>query len=128
MSKVNDKAFTLVEILVIVGIIAILSAIAIPNVIRARINANETAAKATLKTIANALENYYAVNTEYPTDVNDLMGDVPPYLNKDYFSGIHHGFNFTASTTIATYTVSATPSNTNMGSTTYTITTGAVYQ
>ena len=118
--------FTLVEMTLVVGIIGVLSAIALPNLLRNRMSANEAMAQATLKTIASALENYYAVNTRYPADTNTLLTSAPPYLNKDYFSGTHGGFQFTAVLTDFSYSVNAAPINANQGTKSYTITTGAV--
>ncbi|HDN86584.1 MAG TPA: type II secretion system protein, partial [Candidatus Omnitrophica bacterium] len=67
------KGFTLVEIMIVVAIIALLAAIAIPNLLRARITANESAAQANLRTISTALENYAAANNgSYATDESDL--------------------------------------------------------
>lgn len=122
----NFKAFSLVEIMIVVAIIALLSAIAIPNAIRARVNSNNTVAQATLKSISTALENYYAINTAYPIDINDLIGDSPPYLSVDYFNGAHNGFTYTPATTNSTYSVTAIPQGANFGAFSYTITTGAV--
>jgi len=124
-----NHAFTLVEILIVVAIIALLAAVAIPNLLRARINANESSAKATLKTIANALENYYASNSQYPTDPNDLIGITPPYLNDDYFTGPHSGYTFSHALSQFSYSVTASPVTLgSTGSTTFTIITGAIYQ
>lgn len=124
--KNNSKAFTLVEIMVVVLIIAILAAIAIPNLLRARITANESAAKATLKSISNALENYYSINSQYPLTTSPLIGDVPPYLSTDYFVGDHQGYNFAASLTLYTYSVVATPVSASTGTASYSINTQGV--
>lgn len=46
--------FTIIELMVVVAVIAILSAIAIPNLVSARVTANETAAASVLRTISSA--------------------------------------------------------------------------
>ena len=124
--KNNRKAFTLVEILIVVAIIALLAAIAIPNLLRAKVNSNQSAAQATLKAIANALETYAISNGVYPTQTTSLIGAAPPYLNKDYFSAPSNGYNFTATITDYGYSVSAVPASSSQGTASYTITTGAV--
>jgi len=80
------KGFTLVEIMIVVAIIALLAAIAIPNLLRARLNASETYAQATLRTISTACESYAAAeNGLYPDDFTaDLFTDEPTYVNKDF--------------------------------------------
>ena len=122
----KNKGFSLVEVLIAVAIIALLAVIAIPNLLINRVNSNETYAQATLKSISNALENFYSINTVYPTDPNDLIGVNPPYLNKDYFTGIHHGYTFTHSLQQYSYTVIAAPISSSQGKRSFTISTGAV--
>lgn len=124
--KRGEGAFTLVEVMIVVGIIALLAAVIIPNLVRGRTTANEAAAKATLKSISTAMENYMAINTEYPTTTTALLGDTPPYLNTDYFNGAHNGYTFTPTLGSYSYAVLAAPASTNQGTVSYTISTGGV--
>lgn len=62
----NRKAFTLVELLVVIGIIALLVGILLPAVDRMRISAQITAQKAEFQTISAALEQYRADFGDYP--------------------------------------------------------------
>lgn len=120
------KSFTLVEIVIVVAIIALLSVLAIPNLLRSRVNANDTMAKASLKSISTALENYLAINQSYPTTTTPLLIAAPPYLSVDYFTGIYNGFSYTANLTNYTYFITAIPTSPNLGSTTFTVSTGGV--
>ena len=121
------KGFSLVEIMIVVGIIALLAAIAIPNLTRAKLQSNDAVAKTSLKTISTALENYFSINNRYPSATTSLNGASPPYLNKDYFTGTHNGFVYSASTlTDYTYNIEASPLSANVGSTTFTMSTGGV--
>lgn len=121
--------FTLVEILVTVGIIALVSALVLlPNVLRSRLNANDSIAQANLKNISTALESYMIVNSRYPTDTDLLLADAPPYLQADFFDGQPlSGFNYAADTlTGYTYAITATPVSASHGTTSFTVTTGGV--
>lgn len=71
--------FSLIELFVVMFIIGVLSAIAIPNFIAARRNANEASAIVSIKTILSANYNYFNVNNSFGTltDLHDesYLGD-----------------------------------------------------
>ena len=58
----NEHGFTLIELVIVVAIIAIIAAIAIPNLLAARMAANETSAIAGLRAISSAQVVYLAIN------------------------------------------------------------------
>lgn len=62
----HRKAFTLIELLIVVGIIAILAAIAIPNLLEAQTRSKIARAKSDLRTLATALEAYHTESHAYP--------------------------------------------------------------
>lgn len=124
----KNRGFTLVEIMVTILIVAFLAIIAIPNILRVRIHAHESFAKASLKAVSTALESYLTIHSTYPSNISALTGAAPPYLQKNYFDGnVYNGFTFTINTlTGQVYTMTAAPANANLGSTSFTISTGSV--
>lgn len=62
----SSKGFTLIELLIVVAIIAILAAIAIPQFSAYRIKAYNAAAEADLRNLKTALEAFYADTQQYP--------------------------------------------------------------
>jgi type IV pilus assembly protein PilA len=62
----NRKGFTLIELLIVVAIIGILAAIAIPQFSSYRAKAYNTSATSDLKNTKTNLESYFADNQKYP--------------------------------------------------------------
>ncbi len=64
--KNSEKGFTLIELLIVVAIIGILAAIAIPQFASYREKAYNSAAQSDLKNTKTGMEAYYADNQQYP--------------------------------------------------------------
>jgi prepilin-type N-terminal cleavage/methylation domain-containing protein len=103
------KGFTLVEIMIVVAIIALLAAIAIPNLLRARLNANESAAIGALQTVSTASQSYRGGNPTYPSNLAALSGSTPPYIDTVIGGGAKQGYNFALTGSTNSFTSTARP-------------------
>jgi prepilin-type N-terminal cleavage/methylation domain-containing protein len=77
----KNIGFTLIELLIVVAIIAILAAIAIPNFLAAQIRAKVTKSKSEMRNITTALEAYYTDNNQYPQPMPPGYYNVPNSLS-----------------------------------------------
>src|SRR6202158_4430797 len=68
----KQKGFSLIELLIVVAIILIIAAIAIPNLIRSRIAANEGSAVALLRTLNTSAMSYISSYGNYPSSLASL--------------------------------------------------------
>ena len=102
----SNKGFTLVEIMIVVAIIGLLAAIAIPNFVRARTQSQKNACINNLRQIDGAVQQW-ALENKQPSTGSPAITDVLPYMKSSVIcpSG---GTSFTDSYTLGT--VAAKPS------------------
>jgi prepilin-type N-terminal cleavage/methylation domain-containing protein len=115
----KQKGFSLIELLIVVAIILIIAAIAIPNLLRSRIAANEASAVSSLRTLNTACITFNSTYGQYPNALTDLQGPTsgnPSSTSADLVdqvlaSGTKSGYNFTFSpgTNNASYSITAAP-------------------
>lgn len=86
------RGFTLIELLIVVAIIAILAAIAVPNFLEAQTRAKVSRFMADLKSAATALESYAVDNNKYPSPDGVPAGSLPPLNPDDPPGGAAEGY------------------------------------
>ena len=114
--KARQKGFSLIELLIVVAIILIIAAIAIPNFIHARMAANESTAVSSIHAINTSEIAYSSAN---PTiGYSALLSDLGPagagYLDSVLSAGTKSGYAFTyvqntSNTPSVGYTLNADP-------------------
>ena len=75
------RGFTLIELLIVVAIIAILAAIAVPNFLEAQTRAKTSRVKADMRSIATAVEAYFIDYNRYPITAQWINGPGAPPVN-----------------------------------------------
>src|ERR1044071_6169759 len=106
------RGFSLLELLMVVAIILIIATTAVPALLRARQNANESAAVANLRTIGNAEANYIISSSGNYGTLPEL---VTAGLMDTRFGSLVGGYAFNIATAPGNYTAEALPAGTNAG-------------
>lgn len=114
--------------LLITVVLVVLAAIAVPNLMNAKLASNEAMAKATLRTISTAAETYATANQGYYPMFSNQLTNVPvPYLNTDYCNQEMTGYYYSCQFSSESYRIVAMPTELGeSGIRTFTIETGGV--
>lgn len=101
--------FTLIELMIVLTIIIIITVIAVPNLLRARLQSNEASTIQNLRAILSAQGAYHAFASEYATEMDQLAAAEPPFLDHDFLLQPLAGYLFEFGGTPANYTINANP-------------------
>ena len=129
----KQKGFSLIELLIVVAIILIIAAIAIPNLLRSKMAANEASAVASLRTLNTSIVAYSTTYATDPAALSNLQpvasGTAPSSTAADLVDSVlgpasgnvatKSGYTITyaagAGTPVSTYTIIAVPVSTSTG-------------
>lgn len=97
----RKSGFTLMELMVVVAIIAIIASLAIPNLMRSRMSANEVSAVGSMRTLSSGQANFQASATipdlsgmgRYGT-LAELQAPTPPFVDQVLGGGMKQGYSF----------------------------------
>ena len=121
----KQKGFSLIELLIVVAIILIIAAIAIPNLLRSRIAANEASAVGSIRTINTSEVTYASTYPQIGFNTLDMLGGAggsatgAGLVDSVLASGTKSGYVFTvttgSTTPSTTYDVHGDPQNSQTG-------------
>jgi prepilin-type N-terminal cleavage/methylation domain-containing protein len=123
--KNNQKGFSLIELLIVVAIILIIAAIAIPNLLRSKMAANEASAVASLRTLNTTIVEYSNTYTTDPPSIAAMGPATTPsstsadLVDSVLASGTKSGYTITytpaSGSPVYSYTMTAVPASSSTG-------------
>jgi type IV pilus assembly protein PilA len=124
----KSRGFSLIELLIVISIILIILAIALPRFNKATMSAREMGATATVKTLQSAEAQYYSTYGRYPQSLTELgkpssgspNASAADLISADLAKGEKGGYKYTLQATPTGYQINADPvAYNNTGSKTF---------
>jgi type IV pilus assembly protein PilA len=117
--KNDQEGFSLIELLIVVAIILIIAAIAIPNLLRSKMAANEASAVGSMRTLNTSSVAFSTTYGNYPHILGDLGPSTAPtstaadLIDSALVTGTKSGytFSYTSASTYQQYSIIAVPVN-----------------
>ncbi len=85
MREYRIRGFTFIEIIVVMGIMALLATLSLPLVDLLRSTQKENATKEEMENIISAIESYYEIEGDWPESLDALVESEPPYMSRGFY-------------------------------------------